>query len=142
MEAKQIEVVRKWPEPKSVQNIQVFLDFANFYRQFIQGFSRIAAPLTLILKTTAPPERLTLEEVSDGEGGDSIDDVGGVEDTKKSEKSKGQKTSKSWKSSKSGKFKGKKSKKPSKSGNSPNFDAKNSKPSFLTPEARSAFNRL
>ena len=35
-----------------------------------------------------------------------------------------------------------KSKKPSKSGNSPNFDAKEAGPSFLTPEARSAFNRL
>ena len=32
MEAKRIEVVRKWPEPKSVQDIQVFLGFANFYR--------------------------------------------------------------------------------------------------------------
>ena len=31
MKAKRIEVVRKWPEPKSVQDIQVFLDFANFY---------------------------------------------------------------------------------------------------------------
>ena len=29
----------------------MFLGFANFYRRFIQGFSRIAAPLTLILKT-------------------------------------------------------------------------------------------
>ena len=32
IEAKRIEVVRKWPEPKSVRDIQVFLDFANFYR--------------------------------------------------------------------------------------------------------------
>ena len=31
MKAKQIKVVRKWPEPKSVRNIQVFLGFANFY---------------------------------------------------------------------------------------------------------------
>ena len=32
MEAEKIEVVRKWPESKSIQNIQVFLGFANFYR--------------------------------------------------------------------------------------------------------------
>ena len=32
MEAEQIEVVSKWPEPKSVRDIQVFLGFANFYR--------------------------------------------------------------------------------------------------------------
>ena len=31
MEAEKIEVVKDWPEPKSVCNIQVFLGFANFY---------------------------------------------------------------------------------------------------------------
>ena len=35
MEAKQIDIVIKWPELKSVRDIQVFLGFANFYRQFI-----------------------------------------------------------------------------------------------------------
>ena len=100
-----------------------------------------------MLKTTAPPERLTSEEVGDNEGGDGIDG-GGVKIAKKSGKSKGQKTSKSQKSaksrksSKSGISKGEKSKKPSKSGNSPNFDAKDSGPNFLTPKARSAFNHL
>ena len=145
MEAKRIEVVRKWPEPKSVRDIQVFLGFANFYRRFIQGFSRIAAPLTSMLKTAAPPERSTSKEVGDGEGGDGIDvdvDDGGVEITKKSGKLKGEKSAKSWKLSKSGKSKGEKSKKTPKSGNSPNFDAKNTGPSFLTPKARSASNRL
>ena len=55
MEAKRMEVVKEWPKPKSVQDIQVFLPFANFYWQFIQGFSRIAASLTSILKTTNEP---------------------------------------------------------------------------------------
>ena len=72
----------------------------------------------------------------DGFGSDS------VEHAKKSRKSKGQKSAKSQKLSKSGKFKSEKSKKLPKSGNSPNFDAKDTGPSFLTPEARSAFNRL
>ena len=35
MEVERIEVVKEWPKPKSVQNIQVFLSFANFYWQFI-----------------------------------------------------------------------------------------------------------
>ena len=52
MEVERIEVVRKWLKPKSVRDIQVFLGFANFYRQFLQGFSKIAASLTSILKTT------------------------------------------------------------------------------------------
>ena len=42
-----------WPELKTIRDIQVFLGFANFYRQFIQGFSKIAASLTSMLKTTA-----------------------------------------------------------------------------------------
>ena len=150
MEAEQIEVVRKWPEPKSVRDIQVFLGFANFYRRFIQGFSRIAAPLTSILKTTnePAPSRNNASRSASSRNDDSrptsgknesdgeVDGFGsGVEHAKKSGKSKGQKMSKSQKSSKSGKNS-------SKSGNLPNFGATKTEPSFLTPKARSAFNRL
>ena len=65
MEDERIEAVKQWPEPQSVQDIQVFLGFANFYRQFIQGFSRIAAPLTSILKISGSTESKTRP----GEGG-------------------------------------------------------------------------
>ena len=51
MEDKRIEAVKRWPELHLVRDIQVFLGFANFYWWFIQESSRIAAPLTLILKT-------------------------------------------------------------------------------------------
>ena len=52
MENEKIKAVRNWPEPKSVWDIQVFIGFPNFYWRFIQGFSKIAALLTLMLKTT------------------------------------------------------------------------------------------
>ena len=52
MEEERIQAVKTWPEPKSIRDIQVFLGFANFYWRFIQGFSKIAAPLPSILKTT------------------------------------------------------------------------------------------
>ncbi len=52
MEEEKIEAIRDWPEPQSVRAIQVFLGFANFYRRFIRNFSRIAAPLTSMLRTT------------------------------------------------------------------------------------------
>ena len=164
MEAKTIEVVRKRPEPKSIRDIQIFLDFANFYWQFIQGFSRIATLLTSILKTTNKPapsrnngsgsassRNNNSRQASGRNDGDvKVNRFGGdsVKHAKKSEKSKGQKKSKSQKSakpqklSKSRKSKGKKSKKPPKSGNLPNFDAKNSGPNFLTLKTRSAFNHL
>ncbi len=52
MEEERIEAVKAWVEPKSVRDIKVFLGFANFYRRFIKGFGKIAAPLTSMLKTT------------------------------------------------------------------------------------------
>ena len=55
MEEERIDAVKAWPEPKSIRDIQVFIGFANFYRRFIQGFSKIAAPLTSMLKTSPQP---------------------------------------------------------------------------------------
>ena len=58
-----------------------FLGFANFYRQFIQGFSQIAAALTLMLKTlsteSAEPRKGGVKVSSDsraGRVGSEIDD--------------------------------------------------------------------
>ena len=73
MENERIEVIKNWPEPKSVQDIQVFIDFANFYRRFIRSFNRIAAPFTSMLKTTGSSDlaqRNDNDEVVRG-GGDS-----------------------------------------------------------------------
>ena len=55
MKADRIKIMKDWPEPKSVRNIQVFLGFANCYCQFIQGFNKIAASLILLLKITRLP---------------------------------------------------------------------------------------
>ena len=35
IENERIKVVRNWPKPKSIRDMQVFIDFANFYRRFI-----------------------------------------------------------------------------------------------------------
>ncbi len=53
MEEERIEAVKALAERKSVRDILVFLGFANFYRWFIKGFSKILAPLTSMLKTIA-----------------------------------------------------------------------------------------
>ena len=103
----------------------------------------MAAPLTLMLKTTVLPEKLSPEWL--GVGDDEVNGFGvgenGVEHAKKSGKlsksgkSKSEKTSKSQNLAKSGK-------KLSKSGNSTNFDATEDGPKFLTPNTRTTFNRL
>ncbi len=36
--------------PKSYHDLQVFLGFTNFYREFIAGYSRVTTPLTDLLK--------------------------------------------------------------------------------------------
>lgn len=50
IEDKKIDMVKNWPKPKSMQNIQFFLGFANFYQWFIQDFCKIAGLLTLMLR--------------------------------------------------------------------------------------------
>lgn len=45
MDLAKVRAVAEWPTPDSCKKVQQFLGFANFYRQFIRGFSAIAAPL-------------------------------------------------------------------------------------------------
>lgn len=51
-ENKRTKNIKDWPEPKPVNNIQIFLDFINFSKRFIKNFNKIAILLTLILWTT------------------------------------------------------------------------------------------
>ena len=98
IEDERIRAVEQWPEPKSVRDIQVFLGFANFYRRFIQGFSRIAAPLTSMLKTTENiGSAANLKETKGGVGGNSVvgDVVGGGEATNPTKRKNPVKTTKS-----------------------------------------------
>ena len=41
-----VQTIQDWPEPQKVHDIQSFLGFANFYRQFIHSYSDIKVPLT------------------------------------------------------------------------------------------------
>ena len=50
MEVLKVDSVTSWLVPKTIQDLQQFLGFANFYRRFIQGFSSVVAPLSALLK--------------------------------------------------------------------------------------------
>ncbi|XP_078446577.1 putative mitochondrial protein AtMg00860 [Wolffia australiana] len=39
-----------WTEPKGVPQLRSFLGFANYYQKLIKCFSRLAAPLTDLLR--------------------------------------------------------------------------------------------
>ena len=45
-----LQAVQQWPVPTTVQAVQRFLGFANFYRRFVKDYSSIAAPLTDLTK--------------------------------------------------------------------------------------------
>ena len=103
-----------------IKDIQVFIGFANFYWRFIQGFSRIAAPLTSILKTIGWSEELAPrafrtgnKEIIGGGEGRANETVVDLSKNKKSRKLT----------------------------HVPNIGAIR-EPNFLTPNAKKAFNHL
>jgi len=45
MEKEKVQGVIEWPVPRSVKDVQKFLGLANYYRQFVKDFSKIAKSL-------------------------------------------------------------------------------------------------
>ena len=50
MEEEKMKGVLEWPTPKCVKDVQKFLGLANYYRQFIEGFTSIARLLHDMVK--------------------------------------------------------------------------------------------
>ena len=48
-----IEVIKKWPVPKTLSELRSFLGLANYFRKFILGFSTLVAPLTSLTGSNA-----------------------------------------------------------------------------------------
>src|SRR6266568_4111998 len=46
MSEEKVEAVQEWSLPHDVKEVQDILGFANFYRRFIEGFSKVCKPLT------------------------------------------------------------------------------------------------
>nr|GEV55586.1 reverse transcriptase domain-containing protein [Tanacetum cinerariifolium] len=49
-----VDVIAKLPHPATVKGIRSFLDHADFYRRFIQDFSKIARSMTRLLEKDTP----------------------------------------------------------------------------------------
>ena len=59
MDPEKVRAIQKWEKPPSgrdVTAVRKFLGFCNYYRRFIQGFSRIARPLNNLLTKTSSGE--------------------------------------------------------------------------------------
>jgi hypothetical protein len=50
MDKTKLDAIMEWPAPTSVKQVQTFLGFANFYRRFINGYSKICRPINDLLK--------------------------------------------------------------------------------------------
>ena len=50
MADEKVKIIQEWPEPQKIKDIQSFLGFANFYRQFIHNYSEITVPLTRLTR--------------------------------------------------------------------------------------------
>jgi hypothetical protein len=50
MDPVKVAGVMKWPTPTTKKEVQSFLGFANFYHQFIKGFSQHVKPLFKLMK--------------------------------------------------------------------------------------------
>jgi hypothetical protein len=56
MDPEKVRAMAEWREPTNVKGVQSFLGFANFYRRFIQDFSKITTPLTKLTRKDIPWE--------------------------------------------------------------------------------------
>ena len=50
MDSAKVSTIVKWPTLMNVKDVQSFLGFANFYQRFIYGYSKLASPLTCLIK--------------------------------------------------------------------------------------------
>jgi len=50
MEKEKVQRVIEWPVPKSMKDVQKFLELANYYRQFVKDFAKIVRPLHEMMK--------------------------------------------------------------------------------------------
>ncbi|KAI0991828.1 hypothetical protein K3495_g16359 [Podosphaera aphanis] len=49
-----VQAIKEWQAPTSTKGVRSFIGFANFYRDFIPNFGRIAEPLLSIIKKNTP----------------------------------------------------------------------------------------
>ena len=50
VDPQKIEAIVNWKSPTNVSEVRSFLGLAGYYRKFVEGFSKIATPLTNLLK--------------------------------------------------------------------------------------------
>ena len=50
VDPEKIKAIEYWPVPKDVTDVRSFIGITSYYQRFIEGFSRIANPITSLQK--------------------------------------------------------------------------------------------
>ncbi|KAI9173971.1 hypothetical protein LWI28_009620 [Acer negundo] len=50
IDERKVEAIRNWPAPSKIADLKSFLGLTNYYRRFIEGYSKKGSPLTDLLK--------------------------------------------------------------------------------------------
>ena len=50
MDLQKVQAIETWDHPKIVYEVWSFLGLAGYYRRFVEGFSKLALPLTTLTK--------------------------------------------------------------------------------------------
>ena len=50
MDPDKIQAITEWPVPKDISDVRSFMGITGYYRRFIEGFSKIAYPITSLQK--------------------------------------------------------------------------------------------
>ena len=50
VDPQKVEAILNWQPPTSVTKIRSFMGLARYYRKFVEGFSKIATPLTRLMR--------------------------------------------------------------------------------------------
>src|SRR3954463_7821405 len=51
---KKVEIIKTWPKPNNLKELQSFLGLCNYYRRFIADYSKISSPLTNLTHKDTP----------------------------------------------------------------------------------------
>ena len=54
MDPSKVETVKAWPPPENLRDVRGFLGFANFYRRFVKGYSKVVEPLIRLTRKGQP----------------------------------------------------------------------------------------
>jgi hypothetical protein len=48
MDLEKVKTIMEWPVPKNSHEVRRFMGLAGYYQRFVEGFSKIAKPITTL----------------------------------------------------------------------------------------------